>query len=586
MRPRLEKARPDILSMSLFDKQEAKIAAFVAIVAAFLNFFRLDSGLPSLPHALLVFESRQKIEELVPEMAALREKVYSQYSNMAINVMSGQAVPGQAFTREMVLNGMRSHLLMPHSTDEQQAIGALSRLRPSWKGIQPEFLTYGNVYLLILALFLGLAHLLGTLKLTSAIAFYMLNPDEAGRIYLVGRMSAALCSLLATAILYRLARRRFGWRTAVLAAAFYSWHPIICIVNGHYIKPWSCANLFSLLLLERCLCIGLDWPRRRELLKAGAWVGLLGATVYMYSFNWLWLPLACLFARRWKPTQDDVKNLAASALTGAALVLALSPQLVTRFNDILDISHNFQYGYYAHWDFLSVIGKESFLTIPGVFYAPALLVSALGAWKARERADRLLWLLFLPMLIFYAFTVSGSSHRLLPFYPLLALLAARGMDYGYQRLSWKLACVLLSALILLSSLGACLAWLADGRGGNLEAAGRWVTGHIPPGRSIALNPAIPGPGTPPFPYLKYPLYNYGLSERDIRPTADYVIVMDGLSPAFAKSERFRLVFYAPERLFAYSDLPTPLHVLVAGHNPEIAIWAREGARARKKNMLD
>ncbi|MBI3548101.1 MAG: hypothetical protein HY078_03510 [Elusimicrobia bacterium] len=552
------------------EPDERWVLARLAAAAVFVHFFRLGWGLPDWSRTLAVFESREEVERLAPRMVRLREEVYSQYRDVNLDMMKGQPKPGEALSEDIVLNGMRSHLLQPRSTDEQQVIGALSRLKKAARDRRLPFVVYGYLYLFLVGLFLLAGHAAGALALTSDIAHYFTHPQHMAGIYVFARAAGAAAALGTTAIVYAAARRWFGWRTAAAAAMLYCLDPIT-VINGHLVKPWGVTALFEAGLAALCLRIACAGGGTRDVLAAGVLAGLAGATSYLYALTWLWVPLARAQALKWRLPLREFPALAASATAGAVVFLVTNPQVIFHLDDILRLRHEFNFGDPTAGLLFPCL-TDNFLTFPGALYLAASL-SALPAARREAGPERFLWLALAPALVFFGMVIGGSAHHLLPLYPVIALLAARG---ALRRGSAAGRLLLMGCLA--AAAGASGVWLRDAAVDHLAQGGRWLREHALPSASIAMTHAVPGASFPPFRYLGRRLVYLPNTERALVPDTDFVVNAYFDTPEFAKTEEFRNRYALELDLqgssFSYHRLRFPCVPFSPYPSRPVQIWSR------------
>src|SRR5262249_51154769 len=132
--------------------RERWTVAGLALLSVMLHLSRLDWGLPNWRRSTLAFGSKERIAELTPTLIRLREEIYAGYRDVNVDTMKDQPHAGERISERTLLNGMRSQLLHPRSTDEQQVIGGLSRLRQGLKDWKLPFIVYGYAYLALVGL--------------------------------------------------------------------------------------------------------------------------------------------------------------------------------------------------------------------------------------------------------------------------------------------------------------------------------------------------------------------------------------------------------------------------------------------------
>lgn len=314
---------------------------------------------------------------------------------------------------------------------------------------------------------------------------------EPGGFYLIGRLLAAALTLGAMALVYRAGAAGGNRRLGLWAAGIIGVSPVV-VESAHSAKPDGLLLFWAAWAWLRALRY-LDEGRTRDLVWAGAFVGLAGSTQYTAA------PLAALIPAAWWARRLAVRGRPAWAALAAALAatpaafVAGSPYALLSYPAFLEgLRDNWAaYGSGAgapaawrpFWNLLS-LGDPWGL-------AAALILWGAGAllWRERPRAA----LLLLPPLAaacFFGLQSEGGWKRyLLCCLPAAALLSARGMDEAARLWRWDFARAgaRWAALALLLSPGALESWAADRAlllPDTRTLSARWIEAHLPPGASI------------------------------------------------------------------------------------------------------
>lgn len=263
----------------------------------------------------------------------------------------------------------------------------------------------------------------------------------------LGRLISALFSLAAAFLLFVFARRIFGDERVALWAVFFFLFTPLSIYFGRVFMPEPLMLLLSVaaLLLFHC------WAESGRLPYAlGA--AASAALCFMVKIPTLYLGFALvgLALERWGwrfLLRPALWVYALAVLLPAAMWYAHAADLFAETGLTFGIWN--RYGY-DKWD-RSVLWSIDFYKQMGwrfidVVYTPvgaaALGMGAFALWKQRARHAWGLWGWALGLLLYLALVPEGNRklhYYQLPFVPLGALLAARGVDWLYQwmhRAAW------------------------------------------------------------------------------------------------------------------------------------------------------
>jgi Dolichyl-phosphate-mannose-protein mannosyltransferase len=332
---------------------------------------------------------------------------------------------------------------------------------------------------------------------------------DPGEIWIAARTLAALLCMGGVAAVYVAARRLWGAREGLVAAAVlaFAFLPVaysrIAVTDVGSLIGVSLALLFAVRAHEE--------NRLRDWALGGAAVGVAAAFKYTAGLAALPLVVAALAG----PSLRRAGGLALAGLAALVAFVALNPYLFTSLGDWwgdlrdqADVAANDPkpgqesggFGYYL----------DSLTWGLGWAGLAAALVGAVLLLR-RDRV-RALVLVSLPLALFAYLAVQSRyfGRWLLPAYPALALLAAyaiaRAVDLLPERASSRaLAAAALTAVVLAQPLLADVrSARALGREDTLNQARDFLDEHFPPELRVSIEPAVPGryfrsnpEGTPP-----------------------------------------------------------------------------------------
>ena len=152
--------------------------------------------------------------------------------------------------------------LYTHQPDEMITLMALSRMRPGDGDLDPGLYQYGGLFVYPVGALIKLCGLVGLIEVRSDLVYYLDNPDEFGKFYVVARAYVAAWGLVGIVLVYLIARRLQD-RWAGLAAALLCGLLPVVVCMSHEAKPHlpgAVLMLLAVLLAGRYVEAG----RRRD----------------------------------------------------------------------------------------------------------------------------------------------------------------------------------------------------------------------------------------------------------------------------------------------------------------------------------
>lgn len=211
---------------------------------------------------------------------------------------------------------VRRYRLYTYQPDEMINLRAFSRMKPSQLSLDPRLYQYGGLWFYPAGAVLKAASLTPLLTLRTDVAFYLDNPDQIGRMYVVLRGMTVFWALIGVAAVYGLSRQMGAAPAvaAVVAIAFASAPGVV--VFSHEAKP----HIPGMTLVLLSVLAAVTYVRRggasRLALSAALAGGAFGMVVSMLPA--LLVPLTALWMRR---TRTDVPSVGLG--TGIALSIAV-----------------------------------------------------------------------------------------------------------------------------------------------------------------------------------------------------------------------------------------------------------------------
>ena len=273
-------------------RRDAALLGLCAVWFVVLAARGLDYGLPQAGYSGLLFQSEEG-PQVLPQVAAIRE-ADRQRTESYKAFWGWKLIPPPEYLSEITreepwmlhgqvkyrsvnkLKWIGAQLLNSQVPDEQFIMHAISQMQPRRLDFNPRFFSYGGAYVFAVAASLGLGQMAGLVQLTPDRLFYLSQPEQVQRLFLIGKWLGVIAGLLLIILVY-LAGRRLVSRTAGLcAAALASSYPAY-VVEAHHLKPFLWSGCWVLVVLWAFT----QWQQqaaRRWLVLSGVAAGLAAGT--------------------------------------------------------------------------------------------------------------------------------------------------------------------------------------------------------------------------------------------------------------------------------------------------------------------
>ncbi|OGS55079.1 MAG: hypothetical protein A3J79_01185 [Elusimicrobia bacterium RIFOXYB2_FULL_62_6] len=323
------------------------LVCLVCALAWFFVFAGIDWGVPSSARMSLVMDERLKNDAFYDSLVAARNLVYKDTKNVLFAAPSRRTDEFAAKDRIVVdykkdgvtfyfSNYMRHYFLCSHDPDENMVFNALSNMHPAKLDFNPHFFVYGGGFLYPLGAYYKALSLAGALVLVPDMKHYFRNPDDMGRMYLSGRVLAAVLGTLGILLLVLFEFNRSGtffWPAALALMCFTS--PIL-ILWSKITKPHFYVLPFVMLCVVAVHRF-LETKDKRWFRRAMALCGVV-AGIALTTGLFAALPLMAYFyiARETRPPLKVVaKDLALGVLLAALALVLLNPYYVLSPKELL-----------------------------------------------------------------------------------------------------------------------------------------------------------------------------------------------------------------------------------------------------------
>ncbi|MFA5974732.1 MAG: glycosyltransferase family 39 protein [Elusimicrobiota bacterium] len=373
--------------------------------------------------------------------------------------------------------------LSSNHPDETYTFLALEHMK-STHSLHPGLgLLYGSLHTYMTGALLGAAMVTGFVHPGSR-DYLLDHPEMLDRMYLTARLFSVLAGLLSLCVLFVLARRWAGRRTAFFAAFVLAFAPGAIIYNS-YIKV-ECLLLFWIALIAASAQRYLAKREPRGLVVTGALIGLAAATKYTGGIFILALPVLLWLGN------GSFKSLLGGILASAVFFLIGNPYALLDFPSFRAALVQ-QSGMAVNaplWE----IGQGNGFWRMASYYVPFAvgwgpwLISLVGVFLLiRKREDN--FARFVAMMALMSFLAAAIPPTrfvgyTIPMLPWIVLAGAYALNWFWTEVrggSW-LVCVVLATQAAFAAGFVSLARPPDPR----TQASQWLQTHVPKGTSVGI----------------------------------------------------------------------------------------------------
>jgi hypothetical protein len=273
----------NLLESSSFSSRFIGTAAAAGVVLLSLStgLIGIRWGLPSAERNALYYttpESKAAAIEKIRSIQAFGHSDLNRISDFGFRHSAAGALP------RSVYNPVRSY-----HPDEYYVFKMLSQMRP-WKvDLDPEWYVIGGAYVYPLGAALKCSELLGLVTLKNDITFYIQNPEELAKLYLVGRVIDVILAAAAILLVMLAAKQLWGRRAGICAGIVLASSPLL-VMHAHFMYDDVPGTFWVALTILASAGI-LKKGERRHYVLAGLASGLAAGTKLFHGFV-IFLPLA------------------------------------------------------------------------------------------------------------------------------------------------------------------------------------------------------------------------------------------------------------------------------------------------------
>jgi len=462
--------------------------------------------------------------------------------------------------KETIHRAVFKSLLSSWAGDDNTPIRAISNLNPYKLKFDPHFYTYGGGFIYTGAVFIQIAAWLKLVVAIPAQEYYLINPEEFGKIFTVLRFMVMLFATLGIYLIFHIAKEKFNYSIALL-----SWGIVLAIpetqVSARVIEPHLFVLPFFMLSFYYNVK-SIEADIRKNYILAAIFTGFTIGTQSLgfYIVFAFFASLVINYKKKLINLSMAAKYFIMYAFISTCVLLLLNPFYIINYKGFLS---EFKYGsgdFFNAYNLLAPYQISWFLFI--------LFICAIFFHLIRYRKNEYS-VISLACIIPAIFVYLGTNNYMQYIYsslPLITILAAvmlRDIFFLIRGVKKVIFTVAIMVLFILYPLGRSAYYIINFTAENRESAGEWINEQIPAGSTIAMRyPPTLWDGVP-FKFYDYKVVDY----RKIDPNQTLpfaVILLNAELPKSIKAHYVLAKDYFPVSILGYRYvLAGEIHALIA-----------------------
>lgn len=446
------------------NKKTIIFLSFILLLSFLLNFTGINWGVPSIIRNKLYFENELEIKKSLEDVT--KEKI----------------AKSQTLYKDK-LKGSKFNPIRSYGADESQFIQSLSNMNPKKFDFNPHYFWYGCLYFWFLGAFVGIAYLIGYVKLSYDLLFFYFHPEEMAKFYITGRMVSVVFALLTVLFVFLIAKKIYGEKRGLISALFLAITPFF-VISNHYISPDVTEVFFIAVTFFISLKI-LESNANKWYILGGIFAGLAGSAKYPGILIILIIPLSHFLKGeyKWKNILRCLfcKHVILSYVFALLSFIITSFYCFTSYKEVIVCIQGVKGG----GDIFSGILYYLRALYHGVGW-PLLTTSFFGfffSFYKRKKGEMLMIFWIIISFLFFALSSKRLDKYIFVIAPFLSIFAARALDIPFNKHLKNTVLFLVLGATFLFTLGYIRIFVEE----NVRTtAGKWIALNIPKGTKIGL----------------------------------------------------------------------------------------------------
>lgn len=528
----------------------------IAVPLIFLFTFSLLSihcnwGIPNQKRLELV-GGKDFISSKLPDIWEAREKFQS----------------GQELNYEEAIDySLVQFLLNSWAGDEGYVLLAIKNLNPYELKFDPKFYIYGGGLIYTGAVFIQLASWLGFVTINTDPNFYMENPEEFGKIYLVLRLMNILFATIGLFLFYLMVNEFYGQRIA-----FFSWLIVMTVPvthqTAHTVEPHIFVLPFVMVSFwysfKSIKPSSLDVKKRNYIIAAifaGISIGTQATSLYIV------IPfLVSLMINYFKNEINKIEMVKYFLTYGGASLAALfllNPFYIFNYSGFMaDIKYGTGNQHF--------VGFHNFAVyqLTGIILSLFVLSIVYHLFKYRKNENSIMLLSCAISALAVFFAAGNCMQYIYPSLSVFAVLTAIMLQDTLSLLGGKnryIFIIMLFFLFMTYPISRSAYYIINYTSENRESAGGWINDNVPKNSTVGIKFRPQIWDCVPFAFHNYKLIDY--DEGNFRNENELPYALVYLSRDIPDNLRRNYVLkkvYTPNKIFGRDFvLKGEIHALIA-----------------------
>ncbi len=517
-----------------------------------------DWGLPSNERASVLFADESEHHTMVNMLAdnyrtqkeKTGNKIYIDGYSDYIKSMDYDASVNMSLAR---------FLMVPYAADDAFVLKAIKNLNPYKYDFDPNYYIYGGGLVYPSALALKIAEIVGYVKLTPDIAFYLANPDMAGRLYKVLRLLVLIFSVIGIGIMYTYVVQNHGQWPGILTTVFILVNPET-IASSHAIEPHMYVLPFFSLSLYYAYKYHKSMAHTRDYIPAAIFAGLSIGTQAssMYIVVPIMVTIFLTLSNKKVELYSLVKTLTQYIVIVVFFVLLINPYYILNIEGFMS-DLNVAIGNQLDIKILDQPENQELLKNVwahyqiSIFFLVLFIIAIPYNLIFLRNKDTLFYLgIIIPAIFIYLMT-GNIMQYIYPSLIVFSLISSLMLLDIYSRIpkfSRKYFAVSILTLLIFSPGLRSFYYLINYKYDNRIEAGRWVNSNVAINSKIGITYPPTNYDTIPFNFHKYNLIDVSSITNQIN-MPEYIILVNKGIPTNIE-DNYRLVnTFTPKSISGY-----------------------------------
>lgn len=490
------------------NNKKAIIIILIFFLSFILNSIGIKWGLPSKERANLIV-SREKISFAIAQLKKIQEKEW-QNSHRLANTTADE---------RLLLN-----IIRPYQPDEQYILKSLASMNPAKLNFDPHFYIYPAFITYLLGFCIKILSIFKVVLLKNDLIFYYLEPDEFGKLYLVGRFMCAAFGAGVSILIYLISKKIFSEKNII--SLFATLLTILLPLNiywARFILGDVPATFFMILTLYFALYLQ-ETGKTKFYILCGIAAGLAISSKYTVL-----IVLVPVYIAHFLYSKKIInKNIVLTGLIAILIFVILNPYLILSYKNAVKDLISIKLVKNQGWGYNSVDISPMFFYIfntliyngLGLLYTLAGVVSLFSLFFIKKN-ELIIYLCFLLFYIVLSTSKYVAYHYLYLFIPLMNIFIAKIFVEKFKKIGIIIILFILLDFVVYDYIYLKAYLKCDTR----METGKWINNNIKENSTLAyIDNQTVAFNCPPFDFYKFKLFQIN-SFQDLQMKKPQYIIL-------------------------------------------------------------